>query len=94
VSRLVIDAEEFARAIERPRQSEHEQEGNIAAILILRTPNFQTRNQTQDQNQDQDQNQGHGGRTARPPLAATWYQFPTGQSLTASPATIWLGLLG
>ncbi|KAL4777328.1 hypothetical protein BDW60DRAFT_202229 [Aspergillus nidulans var. acristatus] len=81
VSRLVIDAEEFARAIERPRQSEHEQEGNIAAVLILRTPNFQTRTQTQDQNQDQDQNQGHGGRTARPPVAATWYQFPTGQAL-------------
>ncbi|KAL4760019.1 uncharacterized protein BDW70DRAFT_161074 [Aspergillus foveolatus] len=87
VSRFAIDAEESARAIERPRQSEHEQEGNIAAIVILQTPNFQTRTQTQDQNQDQEQNQSHGGETARPPLAATWYQFPTGQSLTASPVT-------
>ena len=91
MSRLAIDAEELARAIERPRQSEHEQGGNIASIVILRTPNFQTRTQTQNQNQDQnqgqEQNQGHGGRTARPLLAATWYQFPTGQSFTASPAT-------
>ncbi|KAL3439301.1 hypothetical protein BDV09DRAFT_190874 [Aspergillus tetrazonus] len=87
MSRLAIDAEELARAIERPRQSEHEQGGNITTIVILRTPNFQTRTQTQSQNQDQEQNQGHGGGTARPLLAATWYQFPTGQSFTASPAT-------
>ncbi|CBF69635.1 predicted protein [Aspergillus nidulans FGSC A4] len=87
MSRLAIDVEELARAIECPRESEHEQGGNIAAIVILRTPNFQTRTQTQDQNQDQEQNQGHGGWTARPPLAATWYQPSTGQSFTASPET-------
>ncbi|KAL4736921.1 hypothetical protein BDV11DRAFT_217011 [Aspergillus similis] len=83
VSRLAIDTEEFARAIERPRQSEQEQEGNIAEIVILRTLNPQMRTQ----NQDQDRDQSHGGRTATPPLAATWYQSPTGQSLAASPAT-------
>ncbi|KAL4749187.1 hypothetical protein BDW72DRAFT_205014 [Aspergillus terricola var. indicus] len=87
VSRPATDAEEFATATERPRQSEHEQEGNIAAIVILRTPDPQTRTQDQDQDQNHDQDPGRGGRTARSPLAATWYQFPTGQSLTASPAT-------
>ncbi|KAL5051375.1 hypothetical protein BDW71DRAFT_202558 [Aspergillus fruticulosus] len=75
---LAIASEDFARALERQRQSGRDGSHNVVRSMILQTLHSRSRSQDQDQ--------GYGERTATQPLTATWYQFPADQSLTASPA--------